>query len=115
MVKYTPHQLTDTSTLHFPRRDPKDRQHLNHNLNDYGAHSHSRCDASIYIKSAEEMFNAVKDVEKLVLASARIFSRLGSVSKWVARQKDAGNRPKVERRSLRRLHLPAGMPVNKKY
>ena len=79
--KHTPsHQLTDSSTPHILRRDPKDRQHLNHNLNDYVAHGPSRCDAGIYLKSAEEIFNAVKDVDNLVLDSARIFSRLGSVS-----------------------------------
>ena len=81
MVKYTPHQLTESSTLHFLRRERKDHQHLNHNLNDCVAHSLSRCDASIYLKPAEEMFNAVKDVDELVLASARIFNRLVSVSK----------------------------------
>jgi predicted ester cyclase len=82
MGKYTPpHQLTDSSMLHFLCRDRKDSQHLNHNLNDHVAHSHRRCDASIYLKPAEETFNAVKDVDKLVLASARIFSRLGSASK----------------------------------
>jgi hypothetical protein len=35
---------------------------------------------SIYLKPAEEIFNAVKDVDELVLASARIFSHLDSVS-----------------------------------
>ena len=34
------------------------------------------------------MFNAVEDVDKLVLAGARIFSRLGSVSKQVAQGRD---------------------------
>ena len=66
---------------YFLGRDRKDSQHLNHNLNDHIAHSHRRWDASIYLKSAEETFNAVKDVDELVLASSRIFSRLASVSK----------------------------------
>jgi hypothetical protein len=59
MVKYTPHQLTESSTLRFFCRDRKDGQHLNHNLNDYVAHSPSRCDAGIYLKPAEEVFDAV--------------------------------------------------------
>ena len=60
------------------------------------------------------MFNAVKDVDKLVSYSTRIFSRLGpSVSKYVAVGRDAGHQPKEERRSLQILHLPAGMPGNK--
>jgi hypothetical protein len=81
MVEYTPHQLTESSTLHFRCRDRKDGQHLDHNLNDYVAHGPSRCDASIYLKPAEEMFDAVKAVDKLVLASAQIVSRLvGSAS-----------------------------------
>src|SRR6266852_8774022 len=80
MVKDIPHQLTESSTLYFLCRHRKDSQNLNHNLNDYVAHSPSRCDTSIYLKPAEEMFNAVENVDKLVLASARIFSRLGSVS-----------------------------------
>ena len=77
--------------LHFFCRDCKDRQHLNHNLNDYVAHSHSRCDASIHLKPAEEMFNAVKAVDKLISAGARIFTRLGSVSKQVAGGGDVGH------------------------
>jgi hypothetical protein len=78
MIKYKSHQLTESSTLYFLRRDRKDGQHLNHNLNDYVTHSPSRCDAGVYLKPAEEMFNSVKDIDKLVLASARIFTRLGS-------------------------------------
>jgi hypothetical protein len=34
------------------------------------------------------MFSPVKDVDKVVLAGTRIFSRLGSVSKWVAQGRD---------------------------
>ena len=80
MVEYTLHQLTESSTLHFLCRNRKDGQHLNHNIDDYVAHSPSWHDASVYLKPAEETFNAVKAVGKLVLVSARIFSRLGSVS-----------------------------------
>ena len=88
MVRYTRYHLTESPTLRFLCRDRKDRQHLNHNLNNYVAHGPSRCDASINIKPEEEVFNAVKDVDKLVLAGARIFSRLGSVSKQVAQGRD---------------------------
>jgi hypothetical protein len=77
MVKYTPHQLTDSSTLHFLCRDRKDCQHLNHNLNDHVRHCRSRRDAGVYLKSAEETFDTVEDVDKLVSSGARIFSRLG--------------------------------------
>ena len=88
MVRYTRYDLTESPTLRFLCRDRKDRQHLNHNLNNYVAHGPSRCDASINIKPEEEVFNAIKDVDKLVLAGARIFSRLGSVSKQVAQGRD---------------------------
>jgi hypothetical protein len=75
-------QLTQPSTLHFLRHDRKGRQYLNHNLNNQVRHCRSWCDASIYLKAAEEMFNAVKDVDKFVSDSARIFGRLGpSMSK----------------------------------
>ena len=79
---HTRGQLTKSSALHFFCRDPKDRQHFNNNFNDHVAHSPGRCDAGVYLKPAEEMFNAIKGFDKLVFAIARIFSRLvGSVSK----------------------------------
>ena len=81
MVKYIRTQLTDSSTLHFLCHNPKDRQHLNHNLSDRVDHGRSWCDTYIYLGPAEETFNAVKDVDKFVLPSIRIFNRLGSVSK----------------------------------
>ena len=90
IIKYTQHQLTDSSTHHFLCRNRKDRQNLNKNVNDYVAHSHSRCDASIYLQPEEEILNAVKDVNKLVLVSACIVSRLGSESKQVAQGRDVG-------------------------
>jgi hypothetical protein len=91
MVKYTPHQRTESSTLYFFRRDRKDGQHFDHNLNDYVAHGPSRCDTSIYLKPAEEIFNPVKNVDQLVLDSASIFNCLGSVSKYVAQGRDVGH------------------------
>jgi hypothetical protein len=90
--KYTPpHQLTESSMIHLLCRDRKDRQHLNHNLNDQVTHFPSRCDASIYLNPTEEMFNAVKDIDKLVLAGARSLSSLGSASKYVTQGKDVGH------------------------
>ena len=83
MIKYTRHQLTESSALHFLCRDRKESQNLNHNVNEYVTHSISRCRASIYLKSAEKTSNVVKDVDKIVLATSgdRIFGRLGLVSK----------------------------------
>jgi hypothetical protein len=81
MVKYTPLQLTDSSTPYFLCRGRKDGQYLNHNLDDCVAHGPGRRDASIYLKPAEEMFDAAKAVDKYVLASARLFSHLCLLSK----------------------------------
>jgi hypothetical protein len=70
-------QLTQWSTFHFLCRDCKNRQHLDHNLNNHVCHCRSRCKDSVYLKPVEEMFDAIKDVNYFFLASARIFSRLG--------------------------------------
>jgi hypothetical protein len=48
-----------------------------------------------------------------LLALASLAAWESSVSKSVARQKDAGNRPKLERRFQQRPYLLAGMPKNK--
>jgi hypothetical protein len=75
------HLPTESSAFRFLRHDREDCQHLNYNVDDHICHCRSRRDAGVYLKPAEETFDSVKDVDKLVLASARIFSRLGSVSK----------------------------------
>ena len=79
MAHLSPHQLTQSSTFHFLCRDPKDSQYLDHNINDYGPHSRSRGDASVYLKPAKEALNAVKEFDELVLAGAGIFSSLGAI------------------------------------
>jgi hypothetical protein len=62
--------------LHLFCRDRKDGEYLNHNLNDHVNHSCSWCNAGVYPKPVEEMFDAVEEVNQLVSASASIFSRL---------------------------------------
>jgi hypothetical protein len=74
--KSTQHRLTQSPTFHFLRRDRKDGQYLDHNINSYVRHSRSWCDASVNLKPLEKSFDAVKEVDKFVLASADIFSRL---------------------------------------
>ena len=74
------HQLTQSSPLHFVCRDPKDSQYLDHNIDDYGPHSRSRGDASVYLKPAKETLNAVKEVNELGFASADIVSCLGVIN-----------------------------------
>jgi hypothetical protein len=70
------HRLTQSPTFHFLRRDRKDGEYLNHNINNYVRHSRSRCDASVNLKPLEKSFDAVKEVDKLASASADILSRL---------------------------------------
>ena len=72
----TLHRLTQPSAFHFLRRIPKNGKDLDHDINNYVRHSRSRCNASVNLKPLEESFNAVKQVEKLVSASAGIFSCL---------------------------------------
>ena len=74
--KSTQHRLTETPTFHFLRRDPKDGQYLDYNINIYVRHSRSRCNASVNLKPLEKSFNAIKEVEELVSAGADIFGRL---------------------------------------
>ena len=76
--KYTRNQLTQWSALQFLCCDRKDRQHLCHNLNDHVRHRRSRCEDNVYLKPAEEMFDPIKDINYLFLASARIVSCLGA-------------------------------------
>ena len=71
-------QLTQLPIFHFLRRDCQDRQHLHHNYNNYVHHCRSRCKDGVYLKPAEEMFDAIKDVDYLSFASARTLSRLGA-------------------------------------
>ena len=106
-------QLTQWSEFQFLCRDCKNHQHLDHDLNNYVCHCRSRCkdSSSVYLKPAEEMFYAIKNVKYLLLATASIFSRLRTpVSIRFAQATHEGYRPTGERRSPQRLHLPVGMP-----
>ena len=81
-------QLTKSSTLHFLRRDRKDRQYLDHNLNNHVRHCRSWCDANIYLEAAEEMFKAIKDLDKFVSDSACTFDRLGPLGVKMGRTRE---------------------------
>ena len=72
------HQLTQSSTFHFLRRDRKDGEYLNHYINNYVRHGRSRCNASVNLKSLKESFDAVKEVDKLASPSASVLGRLKS-------------------------------------
>jgi hypothetical protein len=66
--------------LQFLRCDREDRQDLYHNLNNRVRHCCSRREDSVYLKPVEEMFDPIKDIDYLFLASARIVSRLGALA-----------------------------------
>ncbi len=70
------HRLTQSPTLHFLRRDRKDSEYLDHDLDNHVGHGCSRCDARVYLKPVKEMLDVVKEVNKLVSAGVDIFSRL---------------------------------------
>ena len=81
-----------TRLFRFLCRDCKNRRQLDHNLSNYVHHRHGLCEDSVYLKLVEEMFDAIKDANYLILASARIISRLGvpsvnwSKTGWNARK-----------------------------
>jgi len=72
------HQLTQPSTFHFLRRDRKDAEYLNHYINNHVRHGRSRCNANVNLKPLKESFDAVKEVDELVSASASVLSCLKS-------------------------------------
>ena len=74
--KSTQHRLTQSPTFHFLRRDPKDVQYLDHNINKYARHSRSRGDPSVNLKPLEESFDPVKELDKIVSASTDILGCL---------------------------------------
>jgi hypothetical protein len=77
-------KLTQWSTLQLYRRDCKNCQHLDHNISYHVCHCHSGCKDSVYLKTAEEMFDVIKNVSYLFSARARVFSRLGARSQQSA-------------------------------
>ena len=92
------YRLTQSSTFHFFGRDRKDVNYLDHNFDDHGHHSVSRCGASVYVKPLKETSNAVEDIDELVLTRGGIFSRLGVLmSKQVTQEQLEEHRPKEER------------------
>jgi hypothetical protein len=56
------------------------------------------------------MFNPVKELNQLFVASAGIFSRLGAVMSEEATQGNQGHRPREEHQCLQILCLLKGIP-----
>ena len=68
--------LTHSALFDLLRRNPKNRKDLDHNLNDDIHHLHGRGYFCIDFETPEKHFNALKDVEKSVLAGASVLSCL---------------------------------------
>ena len=77
-------QLTQPSALHFLCRDPKDRYHLHHDVNNYFRHFRGRRDSSIDIKPTEEVSDPIEQLDELVLAGAYISGSLGDLDVKIA-------------------------------
>ena len=72
----------------FLRHDPKDRDNLDHDLDDNVPHCRSRSDLYICLKSFEEVFHAIKQIDKGVFAGSDVLDGLGSI--WVSKTHTLG-------------------------
>ena len=70
---------TGSSLTDFLRYDPKDRDNLDHDLDDDVPHGRRRLDLYICLKSLEEVFHAVKQIDKSIIASADVLNSLRSI------------------------------------
>jgi hypothetical protein len=67
---------TGSSLPYFLRHDPKDRDNLNHDLDDDVPHGRRRSDLYVCLKPLEKVFHAAKQVDKSIFASADILDSL---------------------------------------
>jgi hypothetical protein len=58
------------------RHDPKDREHLNHDLYDDVRHGCGRPNLHIFFKTLKKVFHATKKVNQSILAGANILNGL---------------------------------------
>ena len=68
--------LTCSSSLHFLRRDRKDREKLDHDLHEHLRHFRGQRYLSIDLKTLEKALDAFKQVDNSTLACSGIFRRL---------------------------------------
>ena len=71
--------LTYSPLFNLRCRDPKDRENLDHYLNDYIHHVRSRRQFCIDLETTEKHLNPLKDVDESVLARSSILSCLRGV------------------------------------
>ena len=70
---------TDLALLNFLRRDPKDRNNLNHDFNDDGHHTRRRPDGNVFFKPYKEKLHAAEQVDKSILGSANVLNGLRGI------------------------------------
>jgi hypothetical protein len=76
--------LTYLALFDFLRYDPKNRENLNHYLNDNVHHFRGRSHFCVDLETSEKHLNPFKDVDKCILARSNIFSSLRDVSVTIA-------------------------------
>jgi hypothetical protein len=67
---------TESSLLGLLRHDPKDRNNLDHDLNDNLRHGHRRSDGNIFLKPHKKIFHAAEQIDESILSSADVFNGL---------------------------------------
>ena len=71
--------LTYSTLFNFLRRDPKNRENLNHYLNDDIQHLCGRLHFCVDLETSEKHFDPFKDIDECVLACLNIFNCLRDV------------------------------------
>jgi hypothetical protein len=95
---------TRSSLPDLLRHDAKDREYLNHDLDDDVRHSCGRPDLYIFFKPLKKVFQAAKQVHKSILASADILNGLDDRSGRCHQTTHAGSRKML---TWRRTPIPA--------
>ena len=92
--------LTHSPLFNLPCRDAKNRENLDHYLNDYIHHFCSRRQFCIDLETPEKHLNPLKDVDKSILARTSILSCLRGVDVRTAHTK-----------LLKQIHTERRMPI----
>src|SRR6266478_737565 len=71
--------LTQSALLHLFRCDPKNRENLDHYLNDHIHHFRDRLHFGVDLQSSENQFDPLKNVDKSIFASPNVLDCLRNV------------------------------------
>ncbi len=74
--------LTRSALLQLLRCDPNDRENLDSYMNHHIHHFCGWLYCCVNFKTSEEHFDALKDVQKCVLACPNVLSRLNDISRY---------------------------------